>query len=338
MISFAIPTWNRSEKLRKCIESIAAQKPEQIVIADDASTDDTQKVCMDLAKKYPFIKYLRYEDRQNFSGNYKRAVLGSDAEYTWTFGDDDILVEGALSMIENTVKNTQFDFYHASETIRTVKAEAACGTVFQLSNGLGWLDFTGFISGNIGKTYLMKEGVNSDQWEMYGRSSYPQSLAILETMSGRSAMMMEIGAVESAKFEEGDTGQRWADNQICWRYLYVGDGLRHLVDLGKIPAKVHETFFRYQTGSLFDRLMRDFNGREVLDPGAVKKEDWDCLQYMADMVDGERGEIVSTWVRNVREKIGEEQCHWIESKLAYERLSEVMNTIKFPVFTTAYLP
>ena len=338
MIGFAIPTWNRAEQLRKCVESIAVQQPRQIIIADDASTDDTPKVCAELCLKYPFIKYVRFADRQNFAGNYKRAVLAAECEYTWTFGDDDTLMEGALAFMLNTIKNTRFDFYHASETIRTAKAEAMCGTMLELCNAIGWLDFTGFISGNIVRTTLLKDGVNSPNWALYGTSSYPQSLALLETLAQRSAMMMEIGVVESSKLGDAETAKRWAENSICWKYLYVGDGLRQLVADGAMPAKVQEAFFRYITESLFNRLMRDFNAREVLTPGEVLESDWECLQFMGGMVDGERGEKIRTWMSSVRAKIGEEACHFKASVEAYTRLAGVMNTIEFPVFAEAYLP
>ena len=338
MITFAIPTWNRAEKLKRCVESIVVQSPAQVVICDDASNDETQKVCAALAKKYPCVKYLRFEDRQNFAGNYKRAVLAAEQEYVWTFGDDDLLMEGALSFMVNNIKNTQFDFYHASESIRTAKAEAMCGTVLEICNAIGWLDFTGFISCNIGRTSLMQAGVSSAQWPVYAKSSFPQSLAILEIMAGRSAMMMEIGVVESSKLGDDDTAKRWAENSICWNYLYVADGLKHLVEVGTVPPKVPETFFRYITESLFNRLMRDFNGREVLDPGAVTAADWACLHYLADMVSEERGNKLATWVRAVHAKIQEESHNFKASVDAYARLTVVMNTIEMPTFSHSYLP
>ena len=238
----------------------------------------------------------------------------------------------------NTVRNTQLDFYHASETVRTVKCEAMCGTVIEICSAIGWLDFTGFISCNIGRTSLMQAGVNSALWPVYAKSSYPQSLAILETMAGRGAMMLEAGVVESSKLGDEDTAKRWQDNSICWNYLYVALGLQHLVETGAVPAKVPENFFRYITESLFNRLMRDFNGREVLAPGEVKDSDWDCLQYLASMVEGERGDKLAAWVRAVRAKIREESHNFKASVDAYARLTVVMNTIEMPTFAAAYLP
>ena len=338
MITFAIPTYNRAEKLRACVESIASQSPDEIVIADDASTDSTPAVCAELSKKYPFVKYLRFEDRLNFTGNYRRAVLASNSEYTWTFGDDDKLMPMSVSFMEGMIKNTGFDFYHVAETIRADKAEALCGTVWEICNTIGWLEFTGFISCNIGRTSLLKAGVESPHWELYGKSAFPQSLAILEQMAGRPAMMGEMGCVESAKIGDDDTGKRWAEDAVCWRYLYVGDGLKKLIELERIPPTANEVFFRYIQGSLFDRLMRDFNGRAVLSPDDLQESDWDCLEVLSDMVDGERGDAIRTWVKTARGKVAEEIHNWRAAVAAYARLTKVINSIEFPIYPLSYLP
>jgi abequosyltransferase len=338
VITFAIPTYNRADKLKICVESIANQKPDRIVIADDASTDHTPEVCEALAKRYPCVKYLRFDDRLNFTGNYRRVVLASDTEYTWTFGDDDKLMDMSVAVMEGMIRNTNFDFYHVAETIRVQKSEAMHGPVWRICNTIGWLEFTGFISCNIGRTALLQAGVNSPQWEMYGKSAFPQSLAILEQMAERPAMMGEMGCVESAKMGDEDTAKRWADDSICWRYLYVGNGLKHLIDAGKIPAKCTEEFFRYIQGSLFDRLMRDFNGRAVLAPDEVQESDWDCLEILSDMVEGERGDKIRTWVKSARAKVAEEIHHWRAAVEAYGRLTAVINSIEFPVYPLGYLP
>ncbi len=338
MITFAIPTYNRAERLRACVESIASQKPARILIMDDGSTDNTQEVCREMSKKYSFIVRHHAGDRLNFAGNYKRMMSRVETEYVWTFGDDDLLMPMALSFMENVIKNTRFDFYHVAETIRSAKAEALHGTVFSVCNDIGWLEFTGFISCNIGRTDLMQKGVASASWDLYAESSFPQSLAILETMADRSAMMGEMGCVQSAVVGDADTAKRWAEDSICWRYLYVAKGLKHLIEAGKIPAKVSETFFRYIEGSLFDRLMRDFNGRVVLAPDEVHESDWDCLQFLADMVEGERGDSIRTWVSGIRAKVREEIHYWRDAVAAYGRLSQVANSIKFPVYSLSYLP
>ena len=338
MITFCIPTWNRSQKLKACVESIIAQSPHAIVICDNGSDDDTPEVCRRFANEYPNIKYVRYDDHVDFAGSFKRAVNAVEGDgYTWTFGDDDCLVETALAFVAGTISTTKFDFYHVAEAIRVGRAEAMIGSVWELCNAIGWLDFTGFISGNIAKTDLYKRAVNSANWELYGSSAYPQSLGILDSMAHGQSMMIELGCVESGKGDD-DTAKRWADQSVCWKYLYVGDGLKTLVDQGKIPAKVGETFFRYLEEDFFSRMMRDFTGRAVLNSGLLKEGDWECFAYTASMVDGERGQMLTDWIARTRKVCEVEGPAFDAFAKAYKKLAEATESISMPKYPVAYLP
>ncbi len=338
MITFCIPTWNRAEKLRSCVESIAAQNPSAIVICDDASTDSTPVVARELERKYPFVRYVRHEDRSNFTGNFKRAVLESETEYTWTFGDDDLLMPSALSFVQGVVKNTNFDFYHVAETTRIGKAEAMCGSVLQICNAIGFLDFLGFISGNIARTPLYKRAVNSEHWEVYGKSAFPQCLGILEAMHNRPAMMLELGCVQSSDSNDADTLKRWADNNICWRYVYIAEGLRILKEKGVIPSTVPEVFFRYGPESLIGRLMSDFIANTVTKPNAITSDDWGCMKTMASMVEGTRGSRLVNWVCEIEALAMKNRQVFIESIVAYEKLKTASAGMQIPVYPVPYLP
>ncbi|MDD6070237.1 MAG: glycosyltransferase [Clostridiales bacterium] len=67
LLSICIPTYNRSKYLRKSIESIISQEEfsngmVEIVISDNASEDDTQKIGMEFSEKYENIHYHRNKD------------------------------------------------------------------------------------------------------------------------------------------------------------------------------------------------------------------------------------------------------------------------------------
>jgi glycosyltransferase involved in cell wall biosynthesis len=222
------------------------------------------------------------EENTGFSANYKRAIEGAEGDYIWTFGDDDRLLEAALPFMERTVKDTNFDFYHVAEISRVDRAEGACGTVFQLSNAIGFIDFTGFISGNVTRSDGLKAAVASEDWEIYEKSSYPQSLALMDVLAGRPAMMLELGMVETGT-PDGAVGEQWLKQDTCWKYLYVADGLRQLVNRGVIPGKVNENFFRYLEGSLISRLVDQFNARLGYAPDAMCDADWNSLIFLVSM-------------------------------------------------------
>lgn len=83
LLSICIPTWNRAEYLRACLESLVCQ-PEffsedvEIVISDNASTDEgaTEAVGREYAAKYENIHYFQNKKNRNdrnFPKSLKRA-------------------------------------------------------------------------------------------------------------------------------------------------------------------------------------------------------------------------------------------------------------------------
>src|SRR6266498_5735585 len=115
MITFVIPTWNRAANLKVCVESIVAQSPHRVVISDNASTDDTEAVALMLASEHPCVEYFRRSAEGDFQDSYKSAVLLSNSKWTWTFGDDDILLPLALSKMEQVIDECPAVFYHGAE-------------------------------------------------------------------------------------------------------------------------------------------------------------------------------------------------------------------------------
>lgn len=70
LLSICIPTYNRAEYLKNSIESIICQdefknKQVEIVIADNASTDNTESVARPYAQRYENIFYYRNEKNIN---------------------------------------------------------------------------------------------------------------------------------------------------------------------------------------------------------------------------------------------------------------------------------
>ncbi len=100
-LSICIPTYNRAGFLPAAIESILSQLQEEveIVISDNASTDDTQEVLRPYLEKYPQIVYSRHPVNQGADRNFLRVVSLARGEYCWFLGSDDILEPGAIGRI-----------------------------------------------------------------------------------------------------------------------------------------------------------------------------------------------------------------------------------------------
>lgn len=106
LVSFLIPTYNRSDLLQQAIESILSQtyKNIEIIVIDDASTDDTE----DVVKKVFNNKVRYYKNTINKGVSYSRNFgLGhSTGEYIGLLDSDDILLKrdyvgNALKIMES---------------------------------------------------------------------------------------------------------------------------------------------------------------------------------------------------------------------------------------------
>ena len=80
VLSLCIPTYNRAELLRGCLESIVTQESfdsrTEVVVSDNCSTDNTEEICRQFAEKYENIRYFRNDRNiqdQNFALSIKRA-------------------------------------------------------------------------------------------------------------------------------------------------------------------------------------------------------------------------------------------------------------------------
>lgn len=89
-ISVIIPTWNRSELLCRCVDSILKQTYEniEIIIINDCSTDNTTEVVKEKYGKNKKIIYIENEINLGPGENRQKAYLIANGEYI-VFADDD---------------------------------------------------------------------------------------------------------------------------------------------------------------------------------------------------------------------------------------------------------
>ena len=109
-LSVAIPTYNGAKYIREALDSIISQLDEinegiEIVISDNASTDQTPEIIREYQKKYSFIKYFRNNENLGPDSNFDLAVKRSTGEFVWLFSDDDQLKSGAIKKVLNVLKN-----------------------------------------------------------------------------------------------------------------------------------------------------------------------------------------------------------------------------------------
>jgi len=333
---FAIPTWNRANELFECVTSIAEQNPDAIFISDNCSTDKTPEICRILKNKYPFVTYARLSEHVYAEENFKHVISFSEGDYIWTFGDDDILLPGALNFAR-TLLTHKLDFYHVAEEGRCKTNTARKDTLFNLCCDYGFLEMTGFITGNITRSEKLKAAYATNHWETYTSSVFSHSLALLEVLANSDAALIDIPMIRAAP-ESMETVMRWKEEQTTSRYIYIAEGLACLKEMKIIPEKLPETFFRYLTGSLFKRMMNDFLARTFNPEIPVTEREWKCFEELIRFVDEPRGAVLMDWFKRVEAACLKSMPSIVAAFHEANNIKVEANTIQLPEYPHTYLP
>lgn len=104
LLSLILPTHNRGSSLELSISSIVKQSFSnwELIVIDDASTDDTHHVVRKFMKEDPRISYYRNHSRQGQQKSKNKGVLLSKGQMVFFMEDDVILhTDCLLTLLKN---------------------------------------------------------------------------------------------------------------------------------------------------------------------------------------------------------------------------------------------
>jgi glycosyltransferase involved in cell wall biosynthesis len=118
LLSLCIPTYNRAGLLEPMLQSLCRQCAAfgdqlEIVVSDNASTDDTRAV-VDAASAVAPISYFRNAENVG-SRNFLLAVERASGEYAWVLGDDDLVLDGGLRTVVDALHaHPEIDYFYVN--------------------------------------------------------------------------------------------------------------------------------------------------------------------------------------------------------------------------------
>lgn len=143
LLSICIPTFNRSEYLKGTLENITSDpsfnNQVEVVISDNASTDNTREVGEYFSNKYENVHYFRNEENVR-DANFNLCLNRATGEYRKLNNDTCRLKEGKLKEIlaalKNNDKRTPIFFCPVSPFLK--KGVYACNGVVDIINKVGF--------------------------------------------------------------------------------------------------------------------------------------------------------------------------------------------------------
>jgi len=98
LVTIGIPAYNSEKFISKTIESLLCQSYTniEILISDNASTDNTKNIVLDYLKKDNRIKYFHNDKKLNYSENCNKLISLSKGDYIGLYHSDDIYDENIV--------------------------------------------------------------------------------------------------------------------------------------------------------------------------------------------------------------------------------------------------
>jgi glycosyltransferase involved in cell wall biosynthesis len=105
-LTIAIPTYNRTENLEKILILLKKEKSKNflILISDDYSSNDTEKMVKKYQQTMKNIIYHRNKTNLGYSGNVCKLYELASTPYIWFLCDDDLVTPNAVHTITLAIK------------------------------------------------------------------------------------------------------------------------------------------------------------------------------------------------------------------------------------------
>lgn len=236
-LSICIPTFNRGEYIKSTLDSIIKQCSEnvEIVISDNASTDNTDLIVKEYIDKFKNIKYIRQKSNLGADLNFLEVVKCASGEYCWLLGSDDQLVQGALDIALNEITQCN-DIYicnriNCNFLMKPIKYECFVNHKNKLNYNLSNIDeFTDYLN---------------------------KSESLAATFSYLSSIIFRKSKWDNAVFDNSFNGSAYSHVFMLFSFIEQGASLKYIDSALVYNRGGNDSFL---TNKKLDRLLLDIDG------------------------------------------------------------------------------
>lgn len=142
LLTIAIPTYCRAHYLDGLLAVLHAELRNEarveLLVSDNASTDNTAATVAAFQERGLVIHYLRNESNLGPDGNILQCYLQARGKYAWIFSDDDLILPGTIRRVLDALSSGVYDIVYL--TARFFEGEE--NMVRELHTSLPDRDFT----------------------------------------------------------------------------------------------------------------------------------------------------------------------------------------------------
>ncbi|KAA8816508.1 glycosyltransferase family 2 protein [Bifidobacterium callitrichos] len=288
VFSVIIPAYNNSRYLPECVHSITGQSfgDLEIVIVDDASTDDTYAVMQELAKEDPRVKVLRHAANAGTLAARRTGVQVSRGAYVLLVDQDDALEVNTLADLHEYAVAHPSDIYHYG-----VRVEAATESAREAAQGM-----TGFLTPK--PRALHGDEILATQFAQHDGFDWHVHHKMFRGDLARRAYSM---AANTRLLLSDDLYMCFIIDSLAHTYEAIPDSPWYVYHLGRgetlgsqLTVKAFSTLAERDAKAL--KLIRDFVNEHRKD---ISRDDWEAR--IADVRDRLIEHTMNEWQDNLPE-------------------------------------
>lgn len=253
-ISIGVPVYNGEASLEQALKSINSQsfRDYEVIISDNASTDNTAQICRQMAEANPRIRYFRQSDNIGAAANFKFVLDKAVGEYFhWLAADDtrsDNFLELNINFLDENVD------YVASTCPNRFEGQAETDNVTFSLVGTPGERFAGFLDHcwqSQGVYYCVVRTAILRQCDVIGQAFWAADWAIILFLASRG----NINRTDDGWLELGVAG---ASSRLdAWRVFTNGriEAVLPFFTFSAYALKLAKSFPLTDRASLLSRLV-----------------------------------------------------------------------------------
>ena len=117
ILTILVPTYNRANYLSSLLKTLVLElhgleTRVRVIVADNASNDQTAKVIDAFINEYPNTLILRHTENIGPDENFCRCIENVQSKYFWLIGDDDLPKANLIRRIVNLLEQGDYDIIY----------------------------------------------------------------------------------------------------------------------------------------------------------------------------------------------------------------------------------